>query len=263
MHTHHQMDLSMFQPVVITLFVIVLFLYVQAVIISNRTKRNWPIYRTFLWVLGLTCAFITLTGPIAVRAHTDFSVHMVGHLLLGMLSPLFIAVSAPMTLLLRTLPVSSSRKFTRILRSTFFQFFHHPITASILNVGGLWLLYTTDLFVMMHQSMYLYVLIHLHIFLAGYLFTISLLYIDPTPNQKSYPYRSVVFLLAITGHAVLSKYIYANPPRGVPRDQAELGGMIMYYGGDAIEVGMICILFYQWFKQTRSTVSVSNRPNIE
>ena len=263
MHSHNQMDLNMFQPVVFTLFVIVLFLYVQAVIITNRTKRNWPNYRIFLWILGLTCAFITFTGPLADHAHTDFSVHMIGHLFLGMLSPLFIALSAPMTLFLRTLPVSTSRRVTRALRNKFFQFFHQPLTASILNVGGLWLLYTTDLFVMMHQNMYLYVLIHLHIFLAGYLFTISLLYIDPPPNQKSYPYRSVVFLLAITGHAVLSKYIYVNPPRDVPRDQAELGGMIMYYGGDAIEVGMIFLLFYQWFKQTRSTASLSNRPNIE
>lgn len=263
MHTYHQMNLEMFHPVAISLFLIVLFLYILAVAISNRTKRNWPNYRIFLWMVGLACAFITITGPLAVRAHMDFSVHMVGHLLLGMLSPLFIALSAPMTLLLRTLPVSTSRQFTRILRTPLLQFFHHPITASILNVGGLWLLYTTNLFVMMHQQMYLYVLIHLHIFLAGYLFTISLIYIDPTPKPKSYPYRSVVFLFAITGHAVLSKYIYANPPHGVSREAAELGGMIMYYGGDAIEVGMICILFYHWFKQTRSTASVSNRPNLE
>lgn len=38
---------------------------------------------------------------------------------------------------------------------------------------------------------------------------------------------------------------------GVPIDQAKTGGLIMYYGGDAIDLILITILCYQWFKETR------------
>ncbi|WP_413237500.1 cytochrome c oxidase assembly protein [Paenibacillus sp. 1P07SE] len=38
----------------------------------------------------------------------------------------------------------------------------------------------------------MYMLVHLHIFLAGYAFTASMLYIDPAPHRKSYMYRAIV-----------------------------------------------------------------------
>ncbi|MEI4770650.1 cytochrome c oxidase assembly protein [Psychrobacillus sp. FJAT-51614] len=242
---------NLVQVILVTPFLLAFILYLTAVIVSNRNKKQWPIYRIVLWIVGILSATITVIGPLAQQMHTNFSAHMIGHLLLGMLAPLFIALAAPMTLILRTLPVPLARNITYVLRSWPLQILHHPITASILNVGGLWLLYTTELFHMMHQNMLLYVTIHFHVFLAGYLFTISIIYIDPSPNRKSYMFRSVIFFIALSGHAILSKYIYANPPVGVTKAEAELGGMIMYYGGDAIEVGLICILFYQWYKHSR------------
>lgn len=135
-----------------------------------------------------------------------------------------------------------------------FFFIRHPIIASILNVGGLWLLYTTSLFNMMHEYILLYVFIHLHIFLAGYLFTIAFIYIDPTPHPYSYIFRSLTLVVALAAHAILAKFIFANPPLHVPSTEAELGAKIMYYGGDAIEILLVYILFYQWFKSTRKTI---------
>lgn len=254
MHTNHQAstsDIDIFQVVLATPFLLAFILYITAVIISNRRKKQWPVYRMVFLILGILSATITVFGPLAQQSHTNFSAHMIGHLLLGMLAPLFIAIAAPMTLILRTLPVPVARKVSHILRSWPLQILHHPITASVLNVGGLWLLYTTELFYMMHQNMLLYVFIHFHVFLAGFLFTISIIYIDPSPNRKSFVYRSVILLFALSGHAILSKHIYAHPPVGVTRLQSELGGMIMYYGGDAIEVGLICVLFFQWYKHSR------------
>ena len=68
--------------------------------------------------------------PVSTQ-YTNFSAHMIGHLLLGMLAPLFIAIAAPMTLILRTLPVPVARKVSHVLRSWPLQILHHPITASI------------------------------------------------------------------------------------------------------------------------------------
>lgn len=264
MHTHtHSNELTIYiQMLLVIPFVLALFFYLGAVLVSNRKKKRWPLYRVILWIIGVICASLALIGPVADRSHTDFSAHMVGHLLLGMLAPLFMALAAPMTLVLRTLPVRLARHLSRILRSWPIHFVHNPLIASVLNVGGLWLLYTTDLFAMMHESMLLHIFIHFHIFLAGYLFTVSIIYIDPTPHQTSYIYRSIVLLIALAAHSILSKYIYAYPPSNVSTSQAEMGGMIMYYGGDAIEVGLVCILCYQWYKSTRSKMNWTNSQTI-
>ncbi|WP_096438300.1 cytochrome c oxidase assembly protein [Alteribacter populi] len=253
-HIHHVIGVVP-QLTLVLPFVIGLAIYILAVVISNRRLKKWPVYRTAFWVTGIFCAAFAVAGPLADRAHVDFSAHMLGHLLLGMLAPLLMVLAAPLTLILRTLNVTLARRLSRLLKSWPFRVVSDPIVASLFNVGGLWILYTTDLYSAMHQNIILHVFIHLHVFLAGYVFTISMIYIDPTPHRSSYVYRSIVLVFALAGHGILSKYLYAYPPAGVPASQAEIGGMLMYYGGDAIDIVIIFILCFQWFKATRPRTS--------
>ncbi len=76
----------------------------------------------------------------------------------------------------------------------------------------------------MHDYFLLHLIVHVHVFLAGYLFTISMIYIDPMPHRVPFLYRAIVLCVALTGHGILSKYIYAHPPNHVTINQAELGG---------------------------------------
>ncbi|MGG3890984.1 cytochrome c oxidase assembly protein [Metabacillus fastidiosus] len=233
-------------------FLFGLIFYISAVVISNQRYRKWPLYRIIYGTAGILCAIIAVAGPLADLGHTNFIAHMLTHLLLGMLAPLLIALSAPMTLLLRTIPITLARRFTYILKSRPVRVISDPSITSLLNIGGLWILYTTNLYSMMHGNTVIHLFIHIHIFIAGYLFTISMIFIDPVPHRTSYMYRSIIFVIALAGHGILSKYIYANPPAHVPAAQAETGGMIMYYGGDAIDIILIFILCLHWFKSTGS-----------
>lgn len=248
------------QLVMVFPFVIGFILYIRAVIVSNRRYRRWPIHRTVCWILGVICATIAVAGPVAQRGHVDFTVHMVVHLLLGMLAPLLFALAAPMTLALRSIHVTIARKLSRMLRSRPFRILSDPAAASLLNIGGLWIIYTTPLYEAMLQSIVLHTFIHVHVFLAGYLFTISIIYIDPRTSRSSYVYRSIVLVISLAGHSILSKYIYAQPPAGVLNTQAESGGMLMYYGGDAVDMILICIFCYQWYRDTRSARYLIYKP---
>lgn len=254
-HVHEEAARSLMGPVpqlILALpFVCALILYVWAVIHSNRRYKKWPLYRTISWSAGIFLAVAAVAGPLAKMAHHDFRAHMLGHLFLGMLSPLLMTLAAPMTLTLRTLSRDKARKLTRLLKSRQFRVLSDPFFASILNIGGLWLLYTTSIYSAMHENMLLHIFIHLHVFLAGYLFTISLIYFDPIPHRTSYVYRTIGLLCALAAHGILSKTIYARPPEGVPADQAQAGSMLMYYGGDAIDIILIFILCLQWYKATR------------
>ncbi len=239
------------------LILLALVLYFLAVVVSNRRYKSWPIYRTVCWVFGVFFATIAVAGPLANRAHVDFTAHMFGHLFLGMLAPLLMALAAPMTLVLRTLSVPLARRFSRVLRSWPSRMFTHPVVASFLNIGGLWLLYTTNLYLLMQENILLHLIVHFHVFLAGYLFTVSIIYIDPIPHRISFLYRAIVLVVALAGHGILSKYIYVEPPPGVPAAQAEIGAMLMYYGGDIIDIVIIFILCLQWFRATRPRIEIS------
>jgi putative membrane protein len=245
------MEHANFLPVEIAATLIALaalILYPAGMYTSGKKHKKWPFHRFILWSAGVVLAASALTGPLAQLSHTNFTAHMVGHLLLGMLAPLLLVFGRPMTLLMRTLNVRSARRLSRLLNSRYISFITNPLVASTLNIGGLFLIYMTGLFTMMHMSAWLYTLIHLHVFLAGYLFTISLIYIDITTHRYSYMYRALVLILALGFHKVLSKLIYANPPEGVSKTVGESGAQLMYYGGDIIDLGLIVILCWQWYQ---------------
>lgn len=255
-HIHYSSSAAV-EPFFALPFVLALIIYAFVAVMSNRRHKRWPLYRYTFWIFGVCCTAAAVIGPLAHRSHVDFTAHMIGHLLLGMLAPLFIVLAAPLTLILRTLSTLSARRLSRLLKSWPAGMLTNPIVASFLNVGGLWILYTTDLYAAMQQNALLHIVVHIHVFLAGYLFTLSIIYIDPTPHRFSFIYRSIVLVLSLAGHGILSKYIYAHPPDGVPAAQAEIGGMLMYYGGDAIDLILIWVFCYQWFKASRPRASLA------
>ncbi|MCH6264768.1 cytochrome c oxidase assembly protein [Neobacillus citreus] len=248
-HVTHYLDDTFLQVVLLLPLVLVLFLYLLAVSLLKFRKKTWPLNRTFFFVLAICCAVAAVSGPLAVRAHQDFTAHMLSHLLLGMLAPLLMVLAAPMTIILRTLNVNAARRLVTFLKKRYFLFLSDPVVASLINVGGLWVLYTSDLYMAMHKHTLVYVAVHLHVFLGGYVFTSALVNIDPIPHRRSFIYRGIVMVAALAGHGILSKYIYAHPPAGVPADQAESGSLLMYYGGDVIDLILVVIFCYQWYKE--------------
>lgn len=221
--------------------------YIAMVYSTNKKYRKWPGTRIVFWIMGVLSIALAVTGPIAEKAHSSFTAHMMTHLLLGMLGPLFLVLSAPMKLLLRSVPIVVGRLIGKILKSTYLRWVTHPIIAALLNFGGLWILYATNLYSMMHSSNILYVLVHVHVFLAGYVFTLSMIYIEVTIHRRSFRLRAIVLILAMASHSILSKWLYANPPASLETTDAQRGGMLMYYGGDAIDLILVIILCYQYF----------------
>lgn len=254
MNHHHLPDFSLAMP-----FLLAMIGYVVGFVQSIRQGKQWPVSRLLFWMVGAVCGIVSVYGPLAERAHHDFSIHMLGHLLLGMLGPLLMALGLPVKLLLRASSVDVARTLTRMFKSRFFGVVTHPVVAAILNIGGLWLLYRTELFSLMHHDPALYAVIHLHVFLAGYAFTASILAVDQVFHYYSHLYRTIVFVVALAGHGILSKVIYASPPAFVPEAEAQTGAMLMYYGGDAVDLILIFLLFHQWYvaAQPRTRVSVT------
>lgn len=259
--SHHVNDTDVYhlsnilpQLILTLLFCSMFILYIGSTIYSNRRYKRWPLHRTICWTLGISLALIAVVGPLANRATTDFTAHMLSHLLLGMLAPLLMVLAAPMTLILRTVSIPFARFLSNILRSWPARLLTHPIIATFLNIGGLWLLYTSNIYGLMHESSLIHIIVHFHLFLAGYLFTISITPFDAMFHRKSFLYRAIVLIFALAGHGILAKYIYAHPPEGVPLNQAELGSMLMFYGGDIVDAIIIFLLCLQWYKAVKPRI---------
>ncbi|WP_229713193.1 cytochrome c oxidase assembly protein [Macrococcus hajekii] len=235
----------------IVIVLIVVLLIVAYLYAALRQTQEWSLFKIVSWIAGMLCGLVVMVGPLAEQMHHHFVAHMYGHLLLGMLAPLLLVLATPITLLFRTLPAQQGRRISKLLGSRYVRLVTHPVVALILNTGGLWLLYRTDLFMLMHHYPVLHYLIHFHIFMAGYLLTSVMLEIEPTRHPYSFKYRSIVMIVSIALHQILSKSFYPYPPAGVSTEQSQQGAMVMYYGGDIIELVIIYMMCLSWYRAVR------------
>lgn len=231
-------------------FLLAIAVYVVAVLGDRRRGRRWPWHRIAFWITGVTVAATGFVGPLASAAHDSFTAHMGAHLLVGMVAPLLLVRAAPVTLALRTMSVVPARRLSRLLRSPPARVLTDPAVAALLNAGALWVLYLTPMYELMQQVMLVHWMVMLHFLFAGYLYTASLVGIDPSPHRAGFALRSVVLVLSLAAHGVLAKLLYAYPPPGVPTAEAHSGAQVMFYGGDVVDFVLIVLLCAQWYRVT-------------
>ncbi|MEV0159929.1 cytochrome c oxidase assembly protein [Nonomuraea fuscirosea] len=204
-------------------------------------------WRATSFLVGLALLAAAVTGPLAAAA-ADFRGHMLQHLLIGMLAPLFLVLGAPMTLLLRALPAARARRLGALLRHRAAHAVAHPVTALVLSAGGLVVLYCTPLYRHTLADGRLHAAVHLHFLLSGYLFAWVIAGPDPAPRRPSVPARLVVLGVAVAVHAGLSQLMYAGigVDLPVPVEQRRGAAEIMYYGGDLAELVLAVALVLGW-----------------
>lgn len=234
------------------LVALLLAAYVSAVLQQKRVGKQWSNWRTAGFVTGCMLLMVAMAPGLAQYAHHDLRGHMVQHLLVGMLAPLGLVLAAPVTLALRTLPVSAARSIASLLKSRPVHWLGHPVTALLLNIGGMYLLYLTPLYTLTLTNPYLHHLVHLHFLLAGCLFVWAIAGPDPNPSRSGKYVRLTVLFLSMAAHAYLSKLMYAYAwPRNTPHDVAQIreAAQLMYYGGDFAELLLVVAFFASWFRR--------------
>lgn len=227
--------------------------------VRTSRHRGWPRRRTVLWLAGLLTAVVATAGPLAEAAHHEFWAHVVTHLLVAMAAPLLLVLAAPVTLGLRALPVPAARRLSRVLGSWPIKLLTEPLVAGVIDLGGLWVFYRTGLLAASQDSELLHAVIHTHMFSAGTLFAVAIVGVDPMPHRRSFAHRGAVLVLAAAAHAILAKSLYADPPAGVTSGAVEAGAVIMYYGGDVVEIAMMAVLCSAWY---RSRMRITHRARI-
>lgn len=233
--------------------------YLAAAIGEQRTGRPWPWWRTSFWLLGLGTAAFVISGPALAPPDRPFTAHALGHVLIGMVAPLFLVLGAPVTLALRSFALLPARRLSRLLRSLPMRVLLNPVVAALLNVGGLWVLHLTPLYENTSDS-FLHLLLLAHFLATGFLFTAAILAVDPSPHRASVTVRLVVLGLSLAAHGILAKTVYAAAtgapgllaglvdPAGASPADLEIGAQVMFYGGDIVDLTLIALVLWGWYR---------------
>ncbi len=237
------------------------FAYVLGVRGQCRRRKAWHWWRLISFTLGCGLLVLAFSPPMVEWGHTDLRGHMAQHLLLGMFAPIALMLGVPGTLLLRSVPVVTARRITDVAGSMPVRCLSHPLTALLLNIGALYLLYLTPLYQLSFSEPVLHIWLQLHFVLAGYLFSWSIAGPDPAPHRPGMRLRLAVLFIAIAAHTVLGKLMYAY---GFPRDagydlgEIESAAQLMYYGGDLAELLLAVAFFAGWYRRRKMAEAISD-----
>jgi putative copper resistance protein D len=136
---------------------------------------------------------------------------MIAHMVIVSVAPIAIILGAPITLALRTLPMSrdGSERGLRghlqaALNSRTVSLVSHPIWAVAVFDASLFGLYFTDAFASLMRWHLGHTLMDLHFLAVGLLFFYVIVGIDPNPRRTPHLVRIVLLLVAMSLHAFFS-----------------------------------------------------------
>jgi putative copper resistance protein D len=265
------------EPVPFVLTVWITGLYLFGVVVLLRRGDRWPVGRTCSSVVGMGLFWWATSSGLAAYDTTLLSVHMVQHMVLSMLVPLALALGAPITLALRTLPARPRRWLLVCLHSRVARALSFPPLTFTLYVLSPWALYFTGWYDASLSSGFVHEAMHVHLVIVGALFFWPLVGIDPVPGRVAYPFRVLLVVLTLPFHAFLGVTIMGQEeliggtwypslhegPMGTwlptPIDDQHTAGGILWGSGDLIGLVVFVVLFVQWVRSSMREAAREDR----
>lgn len=250
--------------------------YVYGVRRLRARGDAWPVGRTVSFLVGGlgTIAVATISG-LAAYDTSLFAAHMVQHMLLSMVATVFLALGAPITLALRTLPKRPRGVVLAVLHSRFARLVSFPLFPWMLFVASPFALYFSGWYEATLDNAVLHELLHLHFLAVGALFFWPLLGIDPVPGRGAHPFRVLLIGTTLPFHAFLGVSIMSVQPDGrgliAPDhylglhtlqeavDQQELGGALLWASGDIIGLLFLIVIVTQWMRASEREAQREDR----
>jgi cytochrome c oxidase assembly factor CtaG len=241
-------------------------LYLYGVHRLRARGDHWSRWRTVMFVgLGLGSFVLVTQSALAAYDTVLLWTHMVQHMVLAMLTPVFLALGAPITLALRTLPRRGRGWLLALVHSRFAKVVSFPVVAGVIFVANPFALYLTGWYEATLRNGALHDLNHVHFVLVGCLWFWPLLGLDPMPNRIPYPMRLIAVFATMPFHAFLGVaimgsstllaadwYEHMRPGWGptLEQDQQYAGG-ILWASGDLVALVVLGALFVQWMRASQ------------
>ncbi len=251
----------------------VLALYLWGVVRLRQRGDRWPLSRTAPFAIGMLLFYVATSSGLAAYDTTLLSAHMMQHMVLSMAVPLALALGAPVTLALRTLPAGPRRTLLAVLHARVVRWVSFPPLAFALFVLSPWVLYFSPWYDATLRSVFLHEVMHVHLVLVGSLFLWPLVGRDPVPGRVAYPFRMMLMVMTLPFHAFLGLTIMNQdalvagewyrsltlPWLPDPADDQRLAGGILWGTGDIVGAAFFLVLFAQWARSSMKEAEREDR----
>ncbi|MCX4231228.1 MULTISPECIES: cytochrome c oxidase assembly protein [Streptomyces] len=243
-----------------------------------RRGDAWPVGRTVAFVVGVLSVMLVLCTGLNDYGMVMFSVHMVQHMVISMLSPILILLGAPITLALRALPTAGrGRKGPRelllmLLHSRFMRVVTHPAFTIPLFIASLYALYFSPIFDFLMESRTGHVAMMCHFLAVGLVFFWPIMGVDPGPHRPGYLMRMLELFAGMPFHAFFGIALmmasepmvetYKNPAASLGidalSDQNAAGGIAWAFS-EIPSVLVLLALLFQWYRSEQRQARRSDR----
>ncbi len=191
-----------------TAVIVAAVLYLLAVRRLHRRGDSWQTGRTVAWLGGCAMVLFATSSGLGRYAEAQFSIHMMAHMLLGMIAPILLVLGGPVTLALRALPAAGRgdppglrEAIAGAMHSRVARFVTHPVFVFVLFLTSFPALYFSSLFEVMIASHLGHLVMNLHFLVVGYLYYWVIIGVDPAPRQVQPMIKLAMLLGALPFHA--------------------------------------------------------------
>ncbi|WP_067861200.1 cytochrome c oxidase assembly protein [Nocardia shimofusensis] len=250
-----------------TLAIVLAALYLLGVRRLRKRGDAWPVGRTLAWLSACALLLITTSSGVGRYAPAMFSVHMMQHMSLSMLTPILFALGGAVTLALRALP-PAGRGAPPGPREWVLQAVHNPvarvltqpIVASVIFVVGFYALYMGGIYDSIVDSHAAHLFMNLHFLISGYLFYWVVIGIDPKPRQVepltklgmvfgSLPFHAFFGVALMSMSTVMGGWFFRSLGLDWHTDllgDQRTGGSLAWASGEVPLVVVMLALLIQW-----------------
>ncbi|MFF9543796.1 cytochrome c oxidase assembly protein [Streptomyces albidoflavus] len=226
---------------------------------------RWPVGRAVSFVIGVLTVLLVMCTKLNDYGMVMFSVHMVQHMVISMLTPILLLLGAPITLALRALPVAGRGRtgprelLLKLLHSWYMRIITHPAFTIPMFIASLYALYFTPLFDYLMGSTAGHIVMMVHFLAVGLVFFWPIMGVDPGPHRPGYVMRMLELFAGMPFHAFFGIALmmasgpmigtYMDPPASLGidplSDQSAAGGIAWAFSEIPSVVVLLALLF-QW-----------------
>ncbi|MFE3096877.1 cytochrome c oxidase assembly protein [Streptomyces sp. NPDC059248] len=246
---------------------VALALYGWGVTRLVRRGDAWPVGRTVFFVVGVLTVLLAMCTKLNDYGMVMFSVHMVQHMIISMVSPILLLLGAPVTLALRALPPAGRGRtgprelLLALLHSRYMRIITHPVFTIPLFIASLYGLYFTPLFDFLMGSKAGHIAMMIHFLAVGLVFFWPIMGVDPGPHRPGYVMRMLELFAGMPFHAFFGIALmmasspmvetYDSPPASLGidalADQNAAGGIAWAFS-EIPSVLVLIALVFQWYR---------------
>jgi putative copper resistance protein D len=226
--------------------------YARAVRDLGARGRSWPLSRSLAWAAALLGVIVATQSGVGRYDDRSLTVHMVQHLLLGMVVPFAAVCAAPLTLALQSGRPGARAVVRRALHHPVGRVLTHPVVAWGLFGGGMVALYLTPLLGLAARNPWVHLAVHAHLVISGSLFLVGLVGSDPSPRPLPHGARLLMILTAVPFHAFLGLAMFSarSPlaPAAYPSlaDQKDAAGLL-WGMGELFTLAVAAVVVRRWY----------------